>query len=150
VVKDTVRRLLRGHPGETGLVLHRRTARLPWPGVPGWETVVVTVPRPEQSRAGELASWLDDARLGRESPEPESVDQPRRGELGTTPTWLPLEPGQHTIEISRGSEALRPQTVRLGPGDRFLVAVRPPIWLPFRQPLPARWSLRLLPGEPAR
>jgi hypothetical protein len=141
-----VRRLLRDHPGETGIVLYRWTIA-PWPGVRGWGPIVVTVARPDRSRAAELSAWLDDARLGRESPE--SVEQGGRqqGGISTEPTWLAVEPGQHTIDLSGAPEPLRSQIVRLGPGDRFLIAVRPPIRLPFRRPLPARWCLRALPPE---
>jgi hypothetical protein len=120
-----VRRLLRGHPGETGIVLHRWsiTRFVPWPAVGGWEAVTVTVARPEErSRAGDLRSG--------------------------PPTWIGLDPGQHTVHFHGAAVPLRPQTIRLGPGDRFLIAFRAPIWLPFRPPVPARWDLRLLPDEP--
>jgi hypothetical protein len=72
----------------------------------------------------------------------------RRGKLRSgPPTWIGLDPGEHTIDFDGFDKPLRSQTVRLGTGDRFLIAFRPPIWLPFRRPLPARWCLHALPDE---
>lgn len=128
-------------------MLHRRTVAgfVPWPTVRGWEVVTVTVARPGRSRAAELGAWLDDARLGLERAEPGM----QRGDLRPgPPVWMGLDPGRHIFEFDGGGVPLRPQTVRLGEGDQFLIALRAPIRLPFRRPLPARWDLRLLPVEP--
>jgi hypothetical protein len=117
--------------------------------VRGWEVVTVTVARPGRSGAEELQAWLDDARLGRDRAEPVDLPELRRGDLRSgPPTWIGVEPGLHIVDFHGAGAPLRPQTVRLGRGDRFLIALRAPIWLPFRRPLPARWRLRLLPDEP--
>jgi hypothetical protein len=79
--------------------------------------------------------------------EPAVRPELQRGALRSKPpTWIGLDPGEHTIDFHGFGEPLRSQTVRLGPGDHFLIAHRPPIRLPFHRSLPGRWCLRAVPG----
>jgi len=144
-----VRRVSGEHRGETGIVLHRsgigRSFRSP--AVGARPSVTVTAARPGPSRTAALEAWLDDARVGREGPEPVEPEVRRADLPSGPPAWVGVAPGRHTIDFHGFGVPLRAQTVRLGPGDHFLVAYRAPVRLPFRRSLPARWRLEALPAE---
>ena len=148
-VPRSVRRLSRRHPGETGIVLHRSGSGRPSsPTDVDRETVTVTPVRPGRARTAALQAWLDDSRLGRDRQEPAGGPEVLRSALRSgPPRWIGVAPGEHTIAFHGFDAPLRLQTVRLGPGDHFLIAYREPLRLPLRRPRPARWSLRALPGE---
>jgi len=118
-----LRRLLRRHTGQTGIVIYGWFNRLRgWTPAGSWDAVIVRLDG-DIAIAGRRRLVLDPLDRG--------------------PHWVSAAPGEHAVEFLAGSEVVRSERVTVGSGV-VLIALRPPRRRGNRAPI---WCIRRLHTE---
>lgn len=115
-----LKRIVRRHQDQTGLVLYGRFNRLRgWLPHGDWDAVLVRVD-------------------GRDR---EVLDQVKRG-----PVWVPLDAGDHVVEFLGGRDPLHVERLQLREKEGLLIAFKPQEWIPLLGPTRDKWCVRPLWG----
>lgn len=113
-----LKRLLRHHPGETGIVAYGWFSRLRgWTPKGSWAAVVVKVD-------GQQVAVLDQLKRG--------------------PFWIDAGPGTHALEFVTSGRTLRSEEVTVEEGQVMLAAFRPPNRRPIASLRSEEWCFRPL------
>jgi len=114
-----LKRLLRRHTGQTGIVVYGWFGRalIGWTPKGSWAAVVVKV-------GGDQVAVLDAVKRG--------------------PFWIDVRPGTHRLEFLTSGRTLRSEDLTLEEGQVMLAAFRPPNHRPFAGLRSAEWCFRRL------